>query len=427
MDRIEIDKRTALVECIRLSGAGAKGALLNESNMTWHDVVRVASIQNVLPLVSCALLNNTELSCPDVIKERLLDMMRSTSATNAIRRQRILHLIQEIEKIGIPVLVLKGYSVSRLYAYPESRESVDNDILINAADESRLYDFLHEKGFTVKGRRPTANDGVCEHKKYGKIEVHVSLYPEITMAAWKNLIDVQEFVREDPYRVTGNDGSYSTLGHTDQLLFLSLHMAKHFIESGLTIRMILDIALHFAKYKNEVDTERYWSVIRKLKFEKLMNSILGIAVEYCGFSLDDFPGMLESNPTQIADVLRDLEEGGYMGAREMKERHESGMAYNKHLILRSKSPIQYRLYMVTWKIRSGAKDMFPSYSHLKEIYPCVNKTSILAPALWIYQLFSYPISKLKSGVLKQEIQSDNSTLHEMSKKRVQLFKKLEMF
>ena len=44
MDRIEIDKRTAFVECIRLSGAGAKGVLLNESNMTWHDVVRVASI-----------------------------------------------------------------------------------------------------------------------------------------------------------------------------------------------------------------------------------------------------------------------------------------------------------------------------------------------------------------------------------------------
>lgn len=357
----------------------------------------------------------------------MLDSMRMTSAANIIRRQRMLHLIQEIEKIGIPVLVLKGYSVSRLYAYPEIRESVDNDILINAADESMLYAFLHEKGFTVKGRRPTANDGVCEHKKYGKIEVHVSLYPEITMAAWENLIDVSEFVCEAPYRVNDVDGSYSTLGHTDQLLFLSLHMAKHFVESGLTIRMILDIALHFARYKNEIDTERYWSVIRKLKFEKLMNSILGIAVVYCGFSMDDFPGMLESNPTQIADVLRDLEEGGYMGALEMKERHESGMAYNRQLILRSKSPIQYRLFMVTWKIRSGAKDMFLSYAHLKELYPCVNKAPMLAPALWVYQLCRYPISKLKSGVLKQEIQSDNSVLHEMSKKRVKLFEKLEMF
>ena len=357
----------------------------------------------------------------------MFSVMRDISAKNAIRKQRMLRLIHEIEEFGIPVLVLKGYSISRLYAYPESRESVDNDILINVEDESRLYAFLHEKGFTIKGRRPTANDGVCEHKKYGKIEVHVSLYPEITMAAWKNLIDVQEFVCETPYRVTGIDGSYSTLGHTDQLLFLSLHMAKHFIESGLTIRMILDIALHFAKYKDEINTERYWSVIRKLKFEKLMNSILGIAVEYGGFSLEDFPGMLESKPTQIADLLCDLEEGGYMGALEMQERHASGMAYNRQLLLKNKNSIQYMLYMVTWKIRSGAKDMFPSYTHLKEIYPCVNNSPILAPALWIYQLFSYPISKLKSGVLTQEIQNDTSTLNEMSRKRVQLFEKLEMF
>lgn len=417
----------ALIECIRLSGAGAKGTLINDTSVAWQEVVRIAAIQNVMPLVSCALLNNPGLSCPAQVKDHLLDLMRSASAANAIRRQRMLHLIHEIEQIGVPVLVLKGYSVSRLYSYPESRESVDNDILINAADEVKVYDFLSEKGFTVKGRRQTANDGVCEHKKYGKIEVHVSLYPEITMAAWENLIDVNEFVCEAPYRVNDVDGSYSTLGHTDQLLFLSLHMAKHFIESGLTIRMILDIALHFARYKDEIDTERYWSVIQKLKFEKLMSCILGIAVECCGFSSEDFPGLLENKPAQIAAVLHDLEEGGYMGALEMKERHEGGMAYNRQLLLKSKSPIQYKLYMVMWKIRSATKNMFPSYSYLKEIYPCVDKTPILAPALWIYQLFSYPASKLKSGVLKQEIQSDHSTLHELSKKRMQLFEKLDMF
>ena len=417
----------SLIECIRLSGAGAKGTLINDTSVAWQEVVRIAAVQNVVPLVSCALLNNPDLSCPAQVKDHLLDLMRSASAANVIRRQRMLHLIHEIEQIGVPVQVLKGYSISRLYAYPESRESVDNDILINAEDEAKVYDFLYEKGFTVKGRRPTANDGVCEHKKYGKIEVHVSLYPEITLAAWGNLIDENEFVREAPYRVTDIDGSYSTLGHTDQLLFLSLHMAKHFIESGLTIRMILDIALHFAMYKDEIDTEHYWNVIRKLKFEKLMNSILGIAVECCGFSREDFPGMLESESTQIEGVLHDLEEGGYMGALEMKERHESGMAYNRRLLLKSKSPIQYKVYMMTWKIRSGVKDMFPSYSHLKQLYPCVDKKPLLAPVLWIYQLYSYPISKLKSGVLKQEIQNDHSKIHELSEKRLQLFEKLEMF
>lgn len=83
----------ALIDCIRLSGAGATGALIHESNIAWQDIIKTASIQNVLSLVSCALLNNPELACPGLIKERLLDLMRSASATNAIRRQRMLHLI----------------------------------------------------------------------------------------------------------------------------------------------------------------------------------------------------------------------------------------------------------------------------------------------------------------------------------------------
>ena len=416
----------ALIECIRLSGAGARGLLLDKDYVSWQDVIATASAQNVLPLVSCALLHNPNISCPAQLKEHLLNSMRMSSATNIIRRQRVLHLLQEIEQIGVPVQVLKGYSVSRLYAHPESRESVDNDILIDVADEAKVYSFLRSKGFLIKGRQLTANDGVCEHKKYGKLEIHVDLYPEITLDAWKNLIDINEFVCESPHRIDSIDGSYSTLGHTDQLLFLSLHMAKHFVESGLTIRMILDVALHFASYREEIDVNRYWRIIGKLKFDTLMNNIFWIAVEYCGFSMQDFPGITNNRPTQIKDILLDLEEGGYMGSRELKERHESGMAYNRRLLLQSKTPLQYKIHMIAWKIRSGAKNMFPSYACLKQLYPCTEKVFLLAPVLWVYQMCSYPISKLRSGVLKQDIQTDNSVIHELSKRRLKLFEKLGM-
>ena len=55
----------ALIECIKLSGAGARGLLLGNDNVPWQDVIETASAQNVLPLVSCALLHNPNLSCPD--------------------------------------------------------------------------------------------------------------------------------------------------------------------------------------------------------------------------------------------------------------------------------------------------------------------------------------------------------------------------
>ena len=33
-----------LIDCIRLSGAGATGAFIHESNIAWQDVIKTASI-----------------------------------------------------------------------------------------------------------------------------------------------------------------------------------------------------------------------------------------------------------------------------------------------------------------------------------------------------------------------------------------------
>lgn len=426
MDRFEGYELAALTDCIRMASAGSKGCSLVDQPFAWTDVLSAAATHNVVPLVSCAIMCSQDLSCPDPLKERMLDIMRDISSKNAIRKQRMLHLVHEIENAGISVQMLKGYSVSRLYAYPESRESVDHDLLVDLDQEKRVYDFLSARGFSVKERRLTANEGVCQHKKYGVVEVHVSLYPEIVENAWKSFIDIETLVQEHPVRIDTIDGSFYTLGHTDQLLFLVLHMAKHFIESGLTIRMMIDIALHFSKHKTEINASRFWETISKMKCDTLVNCLLWVMVEYGGYSTDDFPGMSKVKPEQIACILEDLKTGGYMGNKEITERYESGMEYHRQLLLKRKSPFRYVLYMLGWKLRSGANNMFPSYQRLIDKYPFVSKLPLIAPFVWFYHLACYTFKKLWSGVLQRDIRSKNSTVHEVSKKRIDLFKKLEM-
>lgn len=419
----EID---VLAKCIQLASAGARGDVISDHTVCWNEVISTAYEQNVLSLVSCALLLSPELACPEQLKENLLNTMRNVSVKNSIRCQRVLHLVSEIEAVGIPVQILKGYSISRLYAYPESRDAVDSDLLVSSAHESEVYRLLEEKGFSVKARRLTANEGVCEHEKYGKIEVHVGLYPEITENVWKNLVDVGDFIKEKPIYINEQRGSFHTLGHTDQLLFLTLHMAKHFVESGLTIRMMLDIALHFAKHKSEINLDRYWSIIRKLNYDSLVNGIFWIMIEYGGFQVDSFPGISSKVSAHIALILRDLEEGGYMGAKELEERHDSGMEYNRQLLLKRKNGVRYWLYMLSWKLRSGANYMFPSYAMLKKIYPIVERYPLLVPVMWAYQTVSFPIKKLHSGVLHRDIRNNHSSMHAVSHRRMEMFRRLDM-
>lgn len=166
--------------------------------------------------------------------------------------------------------------------------------------------------------------------------------------------------------------------------------------------------------------------MRALKCDGCIEAALGIMIRYGGFWAEEFPGLGRVEPGRIEAVLADLESGGYMGAKELQERHEGGMEYYRRMLLKDKSLTQYRRYMLWWKIRSGRRDMFPAYRRLKEMYPCVARCPLLAPAMWLYQAGHYPITKIRAGVLRRDIRSDDGEMDAASAQRVELFEKLGM-
>lgn len=428
-DRIRNGQLPQEMRCrmlIKLASMGARGSTEPVSPELDAELLRTAIEQNVLPFVACALLKTDSECDAEGIREQCLEILRTSASMNMLRQQRVLHLIREMEDAGYRVCVLKGLSVARLYAYPESREAIDTDLLIDPTKEKEVYSFLRERGFLIKGRRLTANDGGCEHAKYGKIEVHTSLYPELTETVWKNFLDLDELQKEKHIRVRMQDGSFETLGHTDQLVFLTLHMIKHFVESGLSIRMMLDVALHFSAHHQEIDSEYFWHVMRALKFDGCVSAILWIMIQDGEFCEEDFPGIESPVQERINGILFDLEKGGYMGASEIHERHESGMEYYRQRMLKRKSDVQYWSYMLVWKLRSGLQNIFPTYQRLKRMYPLLERHPVFAPAIWAFQMVYYPVVKIKSGVLRRDIRGDKRTMSAESEQRMKLFENLGM-
>ena len=125
-------------------------------------------------------------------------------------------------------------------------------------------------------------------------------------------------------------------------------------------------------------------------------------------------------------ILNDLAQGGYMGVREKETRHEAGIEYNMCLMLKRKNLLQYRLYVLCRKIRTSSTYMFMSYERLVEIYPLLKKVIILYPFVWLYQVFAYPISKMNSEIMQKKVRSDSMEVDQGEKKRMRLFKDLEM-
>ena len=412
----------AMQTLIRLVSAGARKEDISGLSVDWNTVLPLAAEQHVVPLVACALLYAPGLECPDQLREYLLNVMRAESSANLIRRQRIMHLLQEMKAAGIDAKVIKGYAVSGCYAHPECRGSVDTDILIDSKQEAQAVKFMEDHDFCVDPRAATSHHTVCQHKKYGMVELHVALYADLVQDNWFRSVNEVDLVQEPAVEVDG----CCTLGHTDQFLFLTLHMVKHFILEGLTLRMMLDIALYFVSYKQEIDAGRYWSILEKLNNAGLVNGILWNMIRSGGFQVQDFPGLSEEPLEQMTLILHDLLLGGYMGVKQKNERLESGMEYNRQLLRKQQSAIQYRLHMLDWKIKSGAKYMFPTVKMLLKLYPITREIPVLIPLLWIWQFVSFPIKKIRSGALKRDVRSENSAKTKVTEERIAMFKELGM-
>lgn len=412
----------AMQTLIRLVSAGARKEDISGLSVDWNTVLPLAAEQHVVPLVACALLYSPGLECPDQLREYLLNVMRVESSANMIRRQRIMYLLQEMKAAGIDAKVIKGYAVSGCYAHPECRGSVDTDILVDAQQEAKAIRLLETLGFLVDPRAATSHHTICQHKKYGMVELHVSLYGELVRDNWFQELDVEELAQES----TIMEESFSTLGYTDHLIFLTLHMVKHFILEGLTLRMMQDIALYFSRNKQEINATRYWSTLSELHYNTLVTGIFWSMIRSGGFLLDDFPGLSEEHPEHMPLILSDLLKGGYMGAKEKSERFESGMEYNRQLIQKRNSALQYRLRMLGWKIKSGTKYMFPSVKMLRKLYPLTINRPLLMPFFWVWQAVSFPVKKIFSGALQRDVRSENSTVTAITERRIAIFKELGM-
>lgn len=413
-------------ELIVLASSGANGRMQEVSIKEWDRIFVLAQEHNVVPLVAAAIMSMPKDECTAPIFQCFLEVLRNTGSKNLIRKQRILRLLTEMKENGIMPIILKGDTVARYYAYPESRGAVDTDILISEEQEQVAYDFFEEKGFEVIRRSKTSHHGICQHKKYGKIELHTKLYDDIVSDVWFRGIKDEELVCEEFDSIQAEDGSYFALGPTDQLLFLTLHMVKHFIDGGLTLGMMIDLMLCYENNFNRIDSVRYWRVLADLHYSKLINAVYGIMVKYGGFNhrLDSY--LKECSDDQMNMILLDLEQGGYMGRCELQERYEAGMEYNRYRILQTRNKFQYMFYMMKWKIRSASKNMFLPYKELKINYPFVEKYVVMMPFIWMYQMCAYPIAKITKGVLKRDIRVGGKGLSEVAQKRIEMFKCFDM-
>lgn len=408
---------------MHLLGAGACGfePPMPEDELDWHRLAELAREQSVEPLVACALHRTPQIPCPGEIRETMIARMFRSGLWYHRRQRLVMDLLGRMEVAGITVVLLKGYSVGRYYASPECRISGDTDVYVLPRDEERAKAFLHEEGFEIAERSETQHHYSCLHPDIGLLELHVRFYDELAEEHWFRAFDKEPFIREEFKKMDSPDGAYYTLGDTDNLIFITLHLVKHFIHSGLSGRQILDVAHFFSVNRKSIDHERFWHAMGELRYDRLMTCVFHMAIRFGDFHREDFPGLGEEDAALTEEILDDLESGGWLGLKVAKSREDGWFEYNRQRIIKSMTAAQYRRYMLKWRCISLGQQFIPRMKRVIEETPGLKGKYWRYPGVLLRWCASYMLRKFFRPIVSEE-----SKLDESSEKRLDMFRKLNM-
>lgn len=413
---------------MRLVAAGSFGYSTTDisSDVDWIKLEKMAHDHGVQPLVGYALRLSPSLQCPDGVRKRMVADMRQTAFSNNAWKSAALQLISEMRSAGIPVLLIKGYSLASCYTAPDCRLSGDTDLLISPEYEKKACQFLESKGFHVKPRWQHWHHAVCEHPVIGCVELHVQLYDEFVEDIWFKKLEGEKFICEEPITVQSEGYEYATLAPTDHLLFLILHLVKHFIMAGMSLRMMMDVVLFFVKNASQIDHKRIWNTINNLGFGRVVQSILGAIIQYSDVDPAVIPGFEGANSQDIELLVDDLEKGGWLGSNDKQAREESGNEYNRQMMTREKGKRAYLLHMVYLKVSRAVFALFPPFKVLANQYPFLKNKPILMPWAWV----KYVVYRLRQAAqrkfLTRGLAKDESNISSAGSERIELFKKFGM-
>lgn len=393
----------------------------------WEKIARLAVEQSVTYIVALAI-KNSDTGCPAHIRERLTASQRGAAIKNLLKTERMLSIAEDMERAGIHTVILKGIDAARNYASPECRVSGDTDMLISPEDEQAALKILREHGFETEKRLKDDLHTTCSHPELGILELHISILTESNMREFHGSEKLNSRAMSGSIMTEYNGMPYRALGHTDNMLYLTYHMLKHFIYGGISLRMLMDNVLYSKNNYERIDRERYGRELTEARYSRVVRLLFGTAVRHLGVSPGDLPIEPITDEQGTLSIMDDLESGGWQGyITKAGPSIWAWQYYRREKALKAGDP-----GMMDDLRRDGLFNLsialFPGKNKMKIYYPILNKYMVLYPACWTHRLFKKGMPWLTRGGMRKVVvpDGDETKLSDEARERLELYRRLEL-
>lgn len=305
--------------------SGLKGTepeeVLFAGPVDWAAIYAMADSQTVAPLVTDGIDRLPAARKPSIeILEPFLADVLATEMRNAALDHFSAVIFRKFKlKKDIPVLMVKGQGLARLYPVPSHRQPGDIDLLVLPDGYRAVRDMLLAKAHDAE---PEHTQILHQGMTFGNIEVEVhgtvstlmSVRLDRKMAAlMENMFAEKDFLTEDFEGVT-----IPMPGPLFNAVYILVHFLHHYWSGGVGLRQLIDWGIFVNRYYDSLDGRRLEAVLRDLGIFRIWQTFAGLSVSLLGADKDRFPFWTDRYASKYPGIIRYILKSGNFG--RMKQR-----------------------------------------------------------------------------------------------------------
>ena len=297
---------------------------------------------------------------------------------------------EEILKLGIKPLVVKGLILRDCWPDGNMRISGDEDLLIQEEDYPKLRSFFLSRGFKQDKEEPRPEEDLPDEMGFEKAdediyyEVHRLLFSEDSVY-FSRFNELYKDAFLDAEKCERGQYQFYTLNPTRHLFFIVSHMLKHFVMGGVGIRQLIDIIMFIRTYDQKIDRVWFKSLLQDFGLEVYWINLLEISRVYLGFEAAEY-GMqfFESVEPDSADMLADMLDAGIFGGTSIERMHSANItleAAQKH--------------GMSGRVKGIWRALFPGRTYMERRYPLCKRSKWFLPAAYLRRFVDYACMRKK--------------------------------
>lgn len=302
------------------------------------------------------------------------------------------------EKNNIWYMLLKGMVIRKYYPAPELREMADNDILFDNKYSKEVYEFMTARGYKSDDYNKGYDDEYLKPPAYN-FEMHRQLVSSKERPKWYEYYkDVKSILIKDTNEnreTAANSESNNTsnqfyFSDNDFYVYFIVHTYKHFLNSGMGLRTVLDVYLYVSNLQEKLDFDYIEEQLKKLDAYDFEQTFRSIAFKMFGENAKEQDKWWNSFDDKEQEMLSYILDAGTYGNLENSVAHKMG--YTKGEKKKASDKVKYIF-----------RRLFPSMDTIEEFFPFFYKHKWAIPFLYIYRIGKMPFTRRKkvAGELRE--------------------------